>query len=103
MSRLSILGEIDYERDRQDAKHGPIQNLPDGTSRQDWGVIEATAKAIYEAASRAGKVTWRDVLMEEVAEAFAASDVESLREELIQVAAVAVRWTEAIDRRLGRS
>ncbi len=99
MSRLSILGEIDYERDRQDAKHGPIQNLPDGTSFQDWGVIEAAAKAIYEAASRKGAVTWRDVLMEEVAEAFATDDPTALREELVQVAAVCVKWIEAIDRR----
>lgn len=99
MSRLSILGDIDHERDRQDAKFGPVHNLPDGTSRQDWGVIEAAAKAICDAASRDGKVTWRDILMEEVAEAFAADDPQHLREELVQVAAVAVKWIEAIDRR----
>jgi hypothetical protein len=45
-----------------------------------------------------GEVTWLDILLEEVAEAFAESDLVKLRTELIQVAAVAVRWVEAIDR-----
>lgn len=36
---------------------------------------------------------------EEVYEALASETVEDLREELIQVAAVAVSWIEAIDRR----
>ena len=38
-------------------------------------------------------------LIEEVAEAVASTDVVVLREKLINVAAVAVAWVEAIDRR----
>jgi len=46
-----------------------------------------------------GRVTWRAILEEEVAEAYAETDPEKLRAELVQVAAVAVKWVEAIDRR----
>ena len=38
-------------------------------------------------------------MFEEVAEAFAEADVRRLRAELVQCAAVAVKWVEAIDRR----
>jgi hypothetical protein len=57
------------------------------------------AKAMTDAAAEAGVVTWRDILHEEVCEAFAETDPEALRAELVQVAAVAVKWVEAIDRR----
>ena len=39
------------------------------------------------------------LVREEVAEAFAESDPARLREELIQVAALAVSWVEKIDAR----
>lgn len=42
---------------------------------------------------------WRHILDEEVAEALAETDPERLRAELVQVAAVAVQWIEALDRR----
>lgn len=42
---------------------------------------------------------WLHILREEVAEAFAETDPVALRGELVQVAAVAVAWAEAIDRR----
>lgn len=43
--------------------------------------------------------TWSLVLLEEVLEALEARAAEELRAELVQVAAVAVRWIEAIDAR----
>lgn len=102
---MSALEEVAAERARQDVKWGQ-QNHPDGTGVEaevvplwmaedfaDW------AKATTDAAASAGNVTWRDILLEEVAEAFAESDVDRLRTELIQVAAVATQWVEAIDRR----
>jgi hypothetical protein len=45
---------------------------------------------------------WVDILEEEVAEAAAESDPAKLRAELVQVAAVAVAWIEAIDRRAAK-
>ncbi|HYF53037.1 MAG TPA: hypothetical protein VEA41_02135 [Salinarimonas sp.] len=47
-------------------------------------------------------MTYSQILAEEVAEALAESDPMLLRAELVQVAAVAVQWVEAIDRRLRR-
>jgi hypothetical protein len=48
-------------------------------------------------------VTWAHILTEEFYEALAEADPEKLREELVQVAAVAVAWVECLDRmRRGR-
>ncbi len=44
---------------------------------------------------------WRDILLEEVFEALAEEEPKELRKELVQVAAVAAQWVEAIDRRGG--
>ncbi|GGO64207.1 NUDIX hydrolase [Nonomuraea cavernae] len=55
-------------------------------------------RAVAEAVA-AGRLTWRHILHEEVLEAFAEDEAARLREELIQVAAVAVKWAQALDRR----
>ena len=111
-SRSDVLVEIDAERDRQDKKWGE-QNHPDGTGINwvnqitpafGWkdNASEHTAdlaKLLTNRAARMGKGTWLNILLEEVAEAFAETDTDKLRSELIQVAAVAAQWVEAIDRR----
>jgi hypothetical protein len=95
--RALVLADIDAERDAQEAKF-PDQELPSGTGGSGrWDRAEAY-KGMCEYAREAGQLTWTHVLEEEVAEALAESDVALLREELIQVAAVAVRWVEQIDR-----
>ena len=48
------------------------------------------------------KLDFCDILNEEVAEVYAESDPVRQREELVQVAAVAVQMIEVIDRRLGK-
>lgn len=102
---MSVLEEVAAERGRQDAKWGQ-QNHPDGTGADAEVVplwqgedFAEWAKAATDAAAVVGDVTWRDILLEEVAEAFAESDEAKLRTELVQVAAVASQWVEAIDRR----
>lgn len=106
VSRKSV-HEVELERDAQDAKWGE-QNWPDGTGPNiPWPLFVGDGTA---AANRArercdgnkakGILTFRDILTEEVAEAYAESDPVKLRAELIQVAAVACKWAEAIDRRL---
>lgn len=75
--RFGIYEQIDDERDRQDAKWGGIP----GRDRRD-------------------DHTYAAVLGEEFGEcckAWLERDVAALREELIQVAAVAVAWVEEID------
>lgn len=75
--RMRIYEEIDNERDRQDAKWGGIP----GRERRD-------------------DHTYAAVLGEEFGEcckAWLERDMVSLREELIQTAAVAVAWIEELD------
>lgn len=93
---LGVLPEIAAERDRQDEKWGE-QNHPDGTG-PGYRVHAIEARVRCQRAARIGLVTYKDILEEEVYEAFAETDPVELREELIQVAAVAVAWIEKLDR-----
>ena len=116
-----VAAEVVYERAAQDAKWGQ-QNHPDGTGPDVTVWIEQvtpteaepqrrTAHAFRAAdladgmrqrckrAPEEGGDTYERILTEEWAEALAESDPARLRAELIQVAAVAVAWIEAIDRR----
>lgn len=94
---ISIAQEIFNERKAQHKKWGE-QNHPDGTSA-DWAPKADFHKRECNIATEEGKLTWRHILREEVYEAFAEADVDTLRAELIQIAAVTVAWIEAIDRR----
>jgi hypothetical protein len=92
-----VLAEVERERGQQDEKWGE-QNHADGTG-EDYAELAEAARAQCDSAARVGAVTWRHILLEEVCEAAAEADPRKLREELLQVAAVAVAWVEAIDRR----
>ncbi|WP_393057686.1 hypothetical protein [Streptomyces sp. LN549] len=97
---------IDAERQAQLAKFGN-QHHPDGTGPRtaSWGALMHADDAAAEARNRCqraadrGDLTWRHVLNEEVAEAFAESDPATLRTELLQVAAVCAAWIYDIDQR----
>lgn len=121
---MSVLDEVAAERARQTAKWG-VQRHPDGTGQYPLVNVQVAelrlgselfaplsvlgnlgaarlalaAKCATDDRARAGRVDWRDILLEEVFEALAESDPEKLRTELIQVAAVATQWVEAIDDR----
>ena len=103
-----VLLEVAAERVRQAKKWGE-QNHPNGTGPSklpmpygsgSWSAAVAaeSLKLITECASQIGQCTWLHILREEVFEAFAEKDPAKLRAELVQVAAVAVQWVEAIDR-----
>lgn len=113
MATMYVLDEVFAERQRQDEKWGE-QNHPDfwPTKLPQTAELRATyygvpqeglAKHNCELAFAAGRGSWADILVEEVSEAIGAPHVEALREELVQVAAVAVKWVEAIDRRMSAS
>ncbi|GGP06721.1 hypothetical protein GCM10012278_31600 [Nonomuraea glycinis] len=97
-SLAGVLAEVAAERARQDETHG-VQELPDGTGGGAAAAEAGTARRETDAAAGAGTLTWRHILMEEVLEALAETDPDRLRAELVQVAAVAVKWTQALDRR----
>ena len=113
-----VLGDIASERARQDEKWGE-QNHPNGTGPQSTPLrgihydgpvlpengstkfafgLALLAKSSTDAKAEAGTVTFADILLEEVFEAMAESDPTQLRTELVQIAAVAAQWVEAIDR-----
>jgi hypothetical protein len=109
LDQAAVLQEIADERARQDAKWGPIQdhaNIHPGWKNFNYGLMTANnAKAVTDRRMASGDDTWTDILYEEFAEAIeeaAAGDVAALRTELIQVAAVAVKWVENLDRENNR-
>lgn len=106
------LVSIVSERRRQYELHGDQSGLPDGTGPARTprvhlccGGAEAARKAtvVCDRAAQDGTVSWADILLEEVYEALAENDPVKLRTELVQVAAVAVQWIQAIDVRGKRS
>lgn len=97
-STEAVCVEVWDERLRQDQRWGE-QNHPDGTNLAEDTSRADRVKELNDYYVKSDTLTWRDILLEEVYEAFAESDPDRLREELVQVAAVAVAWVEAIDRR----
>ena len=96
-----VLALVEEERERQEEKWGR-QRHPDGTGPVKMQQAKAEgARAHCEIAAKGGFLTWEDILAEEVAEAGAEKDLERLRREVIQVAAVAVAWVEDLNERLG--
>ncbi|MFF1946932.1 hypothetical protein ACFVWF_32865 [Rhodococcus qingshengii] len=93
---LGVLPEIADERERQDERWGE-QNHPDGTG-PGFAIDAKRARHSCNLAASLGLVSYRDILNEEVFEAFAESDPDKLRHELVQVAAVTVAWIEKLDR-----
>jgi hypothetical protein len=63
------------------------------------GTFAFLAKHATDRLAAGGHVQWSDILLEEVFEALAENEPAMLRNELIQVAAVALQWAGAIDRR----
>jgi hypothetical protein len=103
VSLRRVLDEIAEERSRQDAKWG-VQRHPDGTGRAYAlrAVAELDQDFAKQRCDRAfdqGNGTWEHILHEEFCEAMAEDDPARLRAELVQLAAVAVHWIEAIDDR----
>lgn len=107
---VNVLADVRAERARQFAMYGTNEDLLDGTGPQvEWfgdvggkgADIEQYLRKIYEAhEAEFGKPTFRHLVLEEVAEAFMENSPKRLREELLQVAALAVSWVEKIDARI---
>ena len=93
-----VLADVASERRRQDDLWGE-QNHPDGTGRAAQVAAAEVARAITDRSAEAGTLTWAEILTEETTEALAETDPAKLRRELVQVAAVAAAWIEALDRR----
>jgi len=113
-----VLEEVAQERLRQIDKWGH-QNHPDGTGpsidiiddignfpgdgpEAANGWLTDCARSRTDALAKVpGRLTFAHILTEEWAEAMETEHPTDLRQELIQVAAVATSWVEALDRRTG--
>ncbi|MEU9024334.1 nucleoside triphosphate pyrophosphohydrolase [Actinomadura sp. NPDC048394] len=94
-----VLADIADERAAQDRMWG-VQEFPDGTGPEFAGGADKAKDDCADAWAR-GELTWRHVLAEEFHEALAETDPVPLRNELVQTAAVAVKWIQSLDRRNG--
>lgn len=95
--RVNVLKGVNEELNRQNELWGE-QNHSDGTGDEWWTISAGVQRDSNDENDEVGALTWRGILLEEVYEALAESNRQSLREELMQVAAVALQWAEAIDR-----
>lgn len=82
---------VDAERQRQLVRWGD-QHHPGGTGGKRCEALARDARRDCQFAAEHGFVTWRHILAEEVAEAFAESDPVALETELVQCAAVIAAW-----------
>ncbi len=98
-SLARALADLAAEREAQDRTWG-VQEFPDGTGPGFTARAEEAKQECVAAGAR-GELTWRHILAEEFFEALAESAPESLRNELVQTAAVAVQWIQSLDRRHG--
>jgi hypothetical protein len=96
-----IFDRLEWERAAQYAKFGDQSHLPNGTGYAQDHADAVRARDACEQAFADGRGTWRHILLEEIHEALDEVVADKLRAELIQVAAVAVAWIEALDRRSG--
>lgn len=94
-----IYAELAAERGRQEDKFGP-QNHPDQHFKDgDYRYVQRALEHTRQVNADPQTLTWFGILLEEVYETALAPGFKELREELVQVAAVAVAWIEALDRR----
>ena len=107
----NVLWDVWRERSSEAARYGDNWENPYGFGPDEaWlaPLSRCTASRVQEAfredyeentEGRGGIVSWAQLIREEVAEAFAESDPQRIREELVQVAALAVSCIEKIDAR----
>lgn len=98
-----VLDEVNDERMEQDSKWGqqnhPIHSTGSFAMKPEHFHDEADLwKRENDFRVKKGAIGWDGILLEEVYEALAETDPAKQREELVQVAAVAVAAIECIDR-----
>ena len=102
--RYFIHLDIMNEEMRQDAKWGARRSFPNGTARYEAfaGMGDAEIATYMRQKCKANTPetdNWRDILEEEVYEAFAEDEPVRLRQELVQCAAVIAQWIADLDRK----
>lgn len=98
-----ITQDILREVERAARKHPGTADMPDGTRNGGmWLEQRARAQSSCDRAAREQRLTFAHVLEEEFYEVLCEEDKMKLREEIVQVCAVGVRWLAKLDREAGR-
>lgn len=95
--RAEIVAEILAERARQHAMFGE-QHFQFGARTSALAAALDAAERYARREQKAGSATWAAVLTEEVCEALRAPTPDKQREELVQVAALAIQIIESLER-----
>jgi hypothetical protein len=104
---VKIRSDIVNEFYRARAKHGDEASLPLGMGPDEspfWRGhfnfldLATLAKSVTDRRAKNGTCTWTDIIVEEMFEMLAESDTVRVREEAVQVAAMAMAIIEKIDR-----
>jgi hypothetical protein len=101
-NQMFIFSKISAERRRQDEEFGE-QNWPMVQENFNYDLQNCLLKKVRlenKLAGERGKGCWFDILFEKMLEAFVETEPEKQREEMVQVAAVAVQIIEYLDRRI---
>jgi hypothetical protein len=94
----SILTDVRDECDRAVERHGEQLGLPMFHPLGHCLMSGTMAKHYCNSRSKAGEVSWGDIVLEEIAEAFdETEDMAALRAELVQTAAMCVNMIRALD------
>jgi hypothetical protein len=99
--KYTSVGAVLAEMHMQDLKWGERTVHPNGTG-PDFGFTPRLADAMRNRAQKAfsqGSGSWMLILQEEFYEAMAETSPKLLKKELIQVAAVALAWWVALNRK----
>lgn len=97
--RCRLLQDVVTEAARARALHG--DDNPDGI-RPDFADLADAVRAATTVRTEVGEQSWCDILAEEFMEVVVEVDLAKRRDELVKLAAAAIRWAETIDRRLGK-
>lgn len=92
---------IIVERRRQE-QAWPGEQLSNGTGGDTARQLSDLVRKAVDALNNTLSNTFAHVLVEEVLEALAETNLDALRKEVVQIGAVAVKWIEHIDRRRRR-
>ena len=95
---LEVVEERGHQFDQWGEQNHP--SLYSMAEQRRFAEAEVKWKQINDARVEAGTLTWDGILLEEVYEALASENPLDRRDELIQVAAVALAEVESIDRQL---
>lgn len=95
-TKSEILHEVRDAMIAAERKHGPQMDVPLGCDKSYWASAEA-AKQSTDNAFKNGTLTWMHIAMEEAMECFAEEDLDKIRAEALQAAAMFAQIARVCD------